>query len=384
MEDVNEQDAHDVAERELAAIREELNAERFDDLVKEVKSGDWFAKLLASTLQTYAVKATAQYFANKYPGLPADAVVDRQVELAQRFASVSGGVTASAYSVAVASTIGTQGGASPIALPAAFIAFAVDLFYVTKLQLRLAYDMSVLYGKSADIDDPEDVYDLLKVAFGIKATEAAMSAINKAAPEVVRLGVRSVAKGATLQSLKGLPIIGRHLLQRNLIKVSIPLVCVPVSVGMNYWSTGAVADAARQTYRDKALSEEKARGYVDSSAEVGLLASVVWAAVRADGRTASEEACLLRDVIRFADQGEGLDPDESDLGLDLDVALLLSKIAALDKSERETLFDAACFAVTFDRKVHRKEREFLDRLAAAAGIAWDPECLKDMVRNNKV
>ena len=244
--------------------------------------------------------------------------------------------------------------------------------------------MGVLYGQPADIDDPEDLYDLIRVAFGVKATEAATSAVNRMAPEVVRQGVKATLKGTTLKSLGALPFVGKYLLQRNLIKVGIPLVGIPLSVGINVWSTGSVADTARQVYRDKALAGEKARTFVDYSADDGLLVSVVWAAVRADRKTAQEEMWLLKDMVRFADEAEGLDDESNDLGVDLDVESLLVKVAALAQAERDNLFQAALLAVTFDRKVHKKEREFLDRLAAATGIEWDPACLKVMIRNNKV
>jgi hypothetical protein len=381
--EVDEQERSAV-EQELAAIREEVSRERFEDLAGDVKSGDWFAKLLASSLRTYSETATPEFFANKYPGLPMDAVVDRQIALAQRYAAIEGGLTSAAYTTAVAATVTSGGGASPFTAPAALTAFSVDLFYLTRLQLRLAYDMSVLYGKPADIDDPEDLYDLISVAFGVKATEAATTAVNKLAPEAVRVGVKAVVKGTTLQSMRAFPVIGKHLLQRNVIKVCIPAVGVPVTVGMNYWSTGAVARAARQIYRDHALADEAARKFVDYSADDGLLVSVVWAAIRADRTTAQEEMCLLRNLVRFADETEGLDEDSSDLGLDLDVESLFVRAAALAPQERDNLFDAALLAVAFDRKVHKKEREFLDRLATAMDTQWDPVRLKAMVRTNTV
>jgi len=61
------------------------------------------------------------------------------------------------------------GGASPLTLPVAATTFTVDLLYVSRLQIRLAYDLAVIYRAPIDIDDAEDLYDLLRVAFGIKA-----------------------------------------------------------------------------------------------------------------------------------------------------------------------------------------------------------------------
>lgn len=379
----NELERNDV-QRELREIREEVEGQRYEDLAADINSGDWFAKLLASALRTYAEKATPEFFAKKYPGLPTEAVVDRQVALAKRYAGIEGGLTASAYTALIAKTIGERGGKSPWTVPAALTAFAVDLFYVTRLQLRLAYDMGVLYGKPWNMDDPEDVYELLTVAFGVKATEVAMSAVNKAAPELVRQGVKRIVSGGTLKWLQGLPVIGQYILQRNVIKFGIPLVGIPLSAGMNYWTTGAIAKAARQIFRDKAVAGEQAGRFVDYSVDDGLMVSVVWAATRADDVIKPEEMWLLTDMVRLAEEADGLPAEGQDLGFDVDVESLFAKVAGLEPDERDVLFDAACFAVTFDRKVHKKEREFLDALASAAGIGWDPERLKAMVRANKV
>ncbi len=379
----NELEREDV-QRELREIREEVEGQRYEDLAADINSGDWFAKLLASALRTYAEKATPEFFAKKYPGLPTEAVVDRQVALAKRYAGIEGGLTASAYTALVAKTIGERGGKSPWTVPAALTTFAVDLFYVTRLQLRLAYDMGVLYGKPWNMDDPEDVYELLTVAFGVKATEVAMSAVNKAAPELVRQGIKRIVSGGTLKWLQGLPVIGQYILQRNVIKFGIPLVGIPLSAGMNYWTTGAIAKAARQIFRDKAVAGEQASRFADYSVDDALMVSVVWAATRADDVIKPEEMWLLTDMVRLAEEAEGLPAEGRDLGFDVDVESLFAKVAGLEPDERDILFEAACFAVTFDRKVHKKEREFLDGLSSAAGISWDPERLNALVRANKV
>lgn len=119
----------------------------FKNLVpEELKNGAWFEKLLYLALSNYQNKVTAEYFQKEYPGLPPDAVVDQRIALAKKYAAISGGTTSAAYTGAVAATIGTAGGASPVALPAALTTLAADLGYTSLLQLRLAYDISVLYG----------------------------------------------------------------------------------------------------------------------------------------------------------------------------------------------------------------------------------------------
>src|SRR6478672_6243082 len=104
------------------AVRRELN--RVKSFVAELslddlRQGAWFAKLLRFSLDRYVHEANADYFNGKYPNLPADAVVQARIQLAARYAGIEGGVSAGAYTGAVAATIGTGGGASPLTLPAA-------------------------------------------------------------------------------------------------------------------------------------------------------------------------------------------------------------------------------------------------------------------------
>ena len=137
-------------EREVTRIRQFVSDLSMDDL----KSGDWFAKLLAFSLNQYVTQVDAEYFKKKYPNLPPDAVVDARIKMAARYAAIEGLLSSSAYTGAVAATIGSGGGASPLTLPAGGASFVIDLSYLSYLQLRMAYDISVLYGIPLDLNDP--------------------------------------------------------------------------------------------------------------------------------------------------------------------------------------------------------------------------------------
>mgnify|MGYP006961788251 CR=1 FL=1 len=73
--------------------------------LEDIKSGEWFTKLLHLALKKYRENVNAAYFLEKYPGLPPDAIVDRRIDLAQKYAALEGGSTAAAYTAAVAATI---------------------------------------------------------------------------------------------------------------------------------------------------------------------------------------------------------------------------------------------------------------------------------------
>lgn len=150
--DANDADRK-VVEHERAKLREFITGLSPDD----IKSGGWFTKLSARALSSYTDKVTWQYFQEQYEGVPADAIVDQRIKMAARYAALEGGLSAGAYSVAIITTLGTLGGASPATLPAAAVTFMVDVAYIPQLQLRLAYDIAVLYRVPLDLSDPDDL-----------------------------------------------------------------------------------------------------------------------------------------------------------------------------------------------------------------------------------
>ena len=57
-------------------------------------------------------------------------------------------------------------------VPAAVVTVMIDVAFITRLQLRLAYDVAVLYRIPIDLSDPDDMWKLIRVAFTIKGGEA--------------------------------------------------------------------------------------------------------------------------------------------------------------------------------------------------------------------
>src|SRR3546814_14298117 len=85
-------------------------------------------------MSTHTEQVDWQYFQTKYQGIPSDAIVDQRIQMAARYASIEGGLSASAYTGAIAATIGSLGGASPATVPAAVVTMMVDVAYTTRLQ----------------------------------------------------------------------------------------------------------------------------------------------------------------------------------------------------------------------------------------------------------
>lgn len=203
----------EVVARERAELREFVEGLSLDD----IKSGGWFIQLRAHALSSYTEKATWQYFQDKYAGLPADAIVDQRIKMAARYAAIEGGLSASAYTGAVVATIGSRGGASRLTVPAGLTTVMVDVAYITRLQLRLAHDIAVLYRVPLDTSDPDDLWKLIRVAFTIKSGEAVREGVVKVVPapdaagdQALLLGARSCRRNGITRCRQASPAAQRH------------------------------------------------------------------------------------------------------------------------------------------------------------------------------
>jgi uncharacterized protein (DUF697 family) len=301
---VNDDD-REAVEQERAKLREFVAGLSAND----IKSGGWFTKLCAQALRSYTEKATWEYFQQKYKGVPADGIVGQQIKLAVKNAMIEGAITSSLYTGTVAATIGSLGGASAATVPAGVVTFMVDLTYITQLQMRLAYDIAVIYRIPLDVDDPEDMMKLVRVAFGIKAGEVARSSI-KFVPGLVRQVLKKYYSGPVLAAAKSLPFVGKHLLQRNIIKIGIPGVGIPLTILMNRYTTVAAGRHAESMFRDEAAVIELADTLIRRTQHPQLMLWVAWLVINADGKIADAERLLFQWLTRLARERHQVDDEQ--------------------------------------------------------------------------
>lgn len=327
----------------------------------DIKGGNWFAKLLTFSLATYQEKVNADYFKDKYPGVPIDAVVDQRIKLASRYAAIEGALSASAYTGAIAATIGSVGGASPIAVPAAISSVMVDVVYLSQLQLRLAYDISVLYRLPIDTSDPEDLWKLIRVAFTIKGGETLRQGVMKGVPALVRPLVKKFIAGPTLTAVKSLPVIGQFLLQRNIIKIGIPLLGIPLAVLLNAWSTVVAGRHAKTVFRNEARIRETAERLVIRSQHPRLMLWVAWLVVVADEKRSDDEALLMRDLIRLAHELHSLDDNDLARVVEIDPEDVWTRLGAED-GDLHDVIAAAEVVAGIDGPINKQEENLLDEI----------------------
>ncbi|MEV6267545.1 hypothetical protein AB0L64_10270 [Kribbella sp. NPDC051936] len=344
-------------ERDRAELREFIKGLDADD----VKSGGWFSKLVAHALNSYTRKVDWQYFKEKYDGVPADGIVEQRIRMASRYAALEGGLSAGAYSAAVVTTIGSLGSASPLTAPAAAVTFLVDLAYITQLQLRLAYDISVLYRIPLDLDDPDDLWKLVRVAFTIKTGELAREGVTKSVPFMVRPLVKQFYSKNVLATAKTLPVIGKYLLQRNAIKVGIPLVGIPLAVVLNRYTTLVAGRHARAIFRNEARVIELAERLSSPCQYPQLMLWVAWLVITADNKISDDETLLMKHLVRVVrDQHQVVDEELANL-VNIDPNDVWKRLAA-ESGDLTELLEVADRVATVDGDITAREKEIIAEL----------------------
>ncbi|MCL1841978.1 MAG: TerB family tellurite resistance protein [Propionibacteriaceae bacterium] len=335
---------------------------------EDITSGNWFTDLLSQAVTVYTQKVDWKYFQDKYPGMPADAVVDQRIKMAMRYAAIEGGLSAGAYTGTVAATIGSLGGASPATVPAAVATIMTDVAYTTQLQLKLAWDIAVLYRVPLDMTDPDDLWKLIRVAFTIKAGEAGREAVAKAVPIVVRPLVKKLFSGGVLTAAKALPVVGKYLLQRTIIKVAIPGVGIPLAVLMNRLTTQLAGSHARSVFRDEARLVELADTLVGRTRHPHLLPWAAWLVVSADGKATDDETTLMRHLLRLLDKRYAVHEEALAKVIELDPDDVWRRVDA-ETDDLSDLLKAARMIAEADGSATKREEAVIEQLAARCDTA---------------
>lgn len=349
-------------ERESAELRRFVAGLSGDD----IKSGSWFTKLCAHALDSYTDKVDWLYFQERYEGVPADAIVDERIKMAARYAALEGGLSAGAYSAAIIATLGSAGGASPVTVPAAVATVMVDVAFVTQLQLRLAHDVAVLYRVPIDLSDPDDMWKLIRVAFTIKSAEVAREGVVRVVPAVMRPLIKRFYSRSVLAVGRGLPVVGKYLLQRNVIKIGIPLVGVPLAVVLNRYTTLIAGRHARAVFRNEARVIELAENLSERSQHPQLTLWVAWLVIMADGKIASDETLLMGHLVRLVRERHQVVDDKLARLIDVDPVEVWRRLDA-EPGDLSDLLDVANRVANVDGAVNARERGVISELQDRCG-----------------
>ncbi|MEU5281725.1 hypothetical protein AB0G87_35555 [Streptomyces asoensis] len=143
-----------------------------------------------------------------------------------------------------------------------------------------------------------------------------------------------------LTAAKGLPFFGKSLLQRNVIKIGIPSVGVPLVVAVNRYTKLLAGRHAQAVFRNEARVIELAENLSRRSQHPQLMLWVAWLVIRANQKTADEEALLMRHLTRLAREQHQVVDEQLTNVVDFDPAEVWRRIDA-ERGDLSDLLDVA-------------------------------------------
>lgn len=235
--------------------KEQIRREK-EEVLKDISRSDkrtglWFQKLVSKVLKVQAAKVNAEYFQKKYGTAPKDIVAKKLI------------TSYLTYNTAVGVVIGGAGGLGEIVV--AIISTFPEVALVTYNQLKMIYDLSVIYGNPINMDDPEEAFSVLLIAFGIRISEVLKGGVKFSIGKGSKLIIEKAGKRIVLRKIQYviLKTLGKKITQRaikNIIAKSPPIVGAifgSIACGaIDYFSTKAVANRTLYHFRTRRLLVE--------------------------------------------------------------------------------------------------------------------------------
>jgi hypothetical protein len=235
--------------KELEQIKVQINEFRDlfkDNPVQEIKDGTWMTKILQIAFTENTEKLTAKYFKKKYVGLSNVQKAERLISTTSKYTAIVGGIAASAASAAELSTVVT-GGWSLAAFGGTMIG---EISYITYLQFKMVYEVSILLEAKIDRNDPEDILTIFWLALGLNVWEDVGNAALKLGPKGAEYLGQKALKAGISQAIEEIAVkiggrkLAQKLSQKALLKLIVPGVNIPIAAWLNKKFTSKLGQAA--------------------------------------------------------------------------------------------------------------------------------------------
>lgn len=336
----------------------------------EVKSGEWFVSLLTRVVATYNRNAKAEYFQQKYPGLPADDIADILTSVAVRYATVFGGIAGAAATAAQVATLGSAGMTATVFVGT----IGAEMVGLATLQMRLILDLSVIYDLQLDLEDPEDVLMIFGYALGVTPTEIVGKGLQIAAGAGAKGAVKKYISKGTLQAIQSFARrLGFKILQRTIIKYAVPAASAAVGSSYNYVTTKSVGRIAKAHLKNRGKVTDELRVLVSrqNTYELAFPAAAIYVA-QVDGQFTQKEQEFYRALLSRMSFDEHTQSEFRRLIASEDA--ILEGIAQIEDAEtKHSLVDVLALMAIYDGELGDKEREFLLKAAKHLDVQLDIE-----------
>ena len=348
---------------------------------EEVKSGEWFIKLLQQVVRAYDRNARATYFQKKYPGLPPDEIADILTSVTVKYATIAGAIAGVAATADEIAAIGSAG------LTAALFVGTIgtEMLYLSKIQMRLVLDMSVLYDLQLDTEDPEDILLIFGYALGVAPAEALGKELQVAARAGTKGAIKKVISKETLESLiKFAKKLGFTILQRDIIKFAVPVASAAVGSGYNYIVTKSVGQIAKVHFKNRGKATDELRAVISKQNiyDLAIPAAAMFMA-QVDGNVSSKEKELYRAMLSRMSFEEHTPADFNRLVSE--EHSILDAVSQIEDAElRKALIELLTLMAVYDGILANEEREFLTSAAERLGVSLDIEQVEKRAKEYQV
>ena len=366
--DIDDIAQDEVTEAEVSSELEEAKefAKTLD--IDDVKSGQWFIALLQKVVQSYDRNARAEYFQQKYPGLPPDETADILTSVAVRYATIAGAITGLAATASQISALSSAG--MTIALMTS--AIGAEMVYLANIQMRLVLDLSVLYDLQLDLDDPEDILMVFGYALGVAPVELMGKGLQVAARGGTQYAVKKYISKGTLKAIQEFgKKIGIKILQKSVLKYAIPIASAGIGSAYNYATTKSVGGIAKNHLKNRGKVTEELRQLVSrqNTYDIAFPAAAMYMA-QIDGDFSNKEKVFYKAILSRMSFDEHTQAEFKKLMAN--EGNIIEAISQIEDNEiKYSLIEVLVLMAVYDGELVEKERDFLIKAAAHLNVPLD-------------
>ncbi|MCB0482823.1 MAG: TerB family tellurite resistance protein [Flavobacteriales bacterium] len=358
----------EVAEAEVSSELEEAKSFAKTLNIEDVKSGQWFIALLQKVVESYNRNVRVEYFQQKYPGLTPDEIADKLISITVKYATIAGAVTGTATTANQIAALSSAG--MTIALMTG--AIGAEMVYLARIQMRLILDLSVAYDLQLDPDDPEDILMVFGYAMGVAPVEAVGKGLQMAARGGTQYAVKKYVSKGTLKAIQDFgKRIGIKILQKSILKYTVPVVSALAGSSYNYVATKSVGGIAKNHLKNRGKVTEELRQLVSrqNTYDLAFPAAAMYLA-QIDGEFSAKEKEFYRAILSRMAFEEHTQAEFKKLIADEDN--IISAIANIEDDEvKSNLVEVLVLMAIYDGKLVEKERDFLIKAAVELNVPLD-------------
>lgn len=259
------------------------------------------------------------------------------------------------------------------------------MFYLTRIQMRLVLDLSVMYDLQLDPNDPEDILMIFGYALGVAPSEMVGKGIQVAAGAGTKYAVKKYISKGTLKTIQDMGRrIGFRILQRTIIKYTVPVASAVVGSSYNYVTTKSIGKIAKSHLKNRGKVTDELRQLVSrqNTYDIAFPAAAMYIA-QVDGQFLAKEKEFYRALLSRMSFDEHTQAEFQKLISD--EGNILGAIGEIEDDEvRGSLVEVLVLMAVYDGELGEKEREFLTRTAVQLGVPIDIDEVEQRAKDYRV